>query len=106
MAAGGNGVPRRIAVSPLIPRNGTEGSRRLIQAAAEKGAQATHERGLTDLERKERSRQSLRLNTARTAPGTLLAQPAARNFNRGIRVSICGTSSMTASKRTFCFGIG
>jgi hypothetical protein len=42
-----------------------EGSRRLLHAAAEAGAAAMRERGLSDEERDQRSRQAIRLNLKR-----------------------------------------
>src|SRR5262249_51979379 len=48
-----------------VRRTNNEGSRRLIQAAAEQGAAAMRERGLTDEECDERSRRSLELGLGR-----------------------------------------
>jgi hypothetical protein len=48
-----------------VSRNSSEGSRRLIQAAAEKGAAVIHESGLTDEQCAQRSEQAKRLNLGR-----------------------------------------
>jgi hypothetical protein len=51
-----------------VTRTNNDGSQRLIHAAAGLGATAMRERGLTDEECDERSRQSIRLNLAQYLP--------------------------------------
>jgi len=51
-----------------IPRNGTEGSRRLIQAASSRGGEASRERGVSDKECDERSRKARQLNLQQYLP--------------------------------------